>query len=765
MAKRSKLIALALSGILATTLGQVTIPAFAEPANAEGPAIEAVETSGQESAAGSVTSSFDEEGSEVVATNDQLDAATDTTVEPQGVVDPAVFEDTEVGALSGASWKRVFGETAYDTMAAIINEAGLPQGGTVIVATGAGYWDALAASGIAGLHKAPVLITEGHELSSQTRWALTKLAPSRIIVTGGTSVISDHCYEQIRAFCPDNTTRIWGQEAPDTAVEIFRAGNEWSDTAIVATSSGYWDALSIAPYSYARHAPIFLTEWNNGEQVIPQSALSALWDGGFTRVVIVGGRSVVSESVESQLASIGIVDVRRLWGLEAVNTSAEVAMWEIGEGMSASSLYVATSAGYWDALTGACLAGLNDSVLVIVARYGGTTAADAVFARCYSDIAHGVVLGGTSVISQESWDYLVGGGTLVADTSDGRIKSIIDSMSLEDKVAQLFVVTPEAIGGSEAVSSSTDFLRSRLAEHAVGGIIFLPQNIVNPKQVTGFLDDMQQSARMAHGLPLLTCVDEEGGSVSRIGSNPEFKNIDAGDMRLMGALGDEFEAEAAARRAGSYLRELGFNVDFAPVADISTGSDDYIWSRSFGMYPDVVSSMVAAQVRGFNTSLTLSCAKHFPNIGGNREDSHVERIYSYQDVDAMREWDLLPYEAAMAEGVPFIMVGHITCSEIEDADMPASICPAIVTDILRQQLGYQGIVITDAMDMGAITRYYKPDEVAVLAIEAGCDMVLEPIDYDAAYRGLLDAVRSGRISEDRINESLYRIVRTKLALG
>lgn len=173
--------------------------------------------------------------------------------------------------------------------------------------------------------------------------------------------------------------------------------------------------------------------------------------------------------------------------------------------------------------------------------------------------------------------------------------------------------------------------------------------------------------------------------------------------------------------------------------------------------------MVKAQVEGFLSVDMLCAAKHFPGIGGAEGDSHEGSIYSSKTVDEMAREELLPFQAAMEADVPFVMVGHLSTPQATGDDLPASVSPAIVDDLLRDRLGYDGIVITDSLSMGAVSERYAPYDVAVAALEAGVDMVLMPADFPAAYQGVLDAMASGRLSEDRIDESLERIVRAKLA--
>ena len=345
-----------------------------------------------------------------------------------------------------------------------------------------------------------------------------------------------------------------------------------------------------------------------------------------------------------------------------------------------------------------------------------------------------------------------------------RAKEIIDGMTLEQKAAQLFVITPEAITGVDTATLATEATRAALEAYPVGGIVYFQKNLVNEQQTRDMLANTQTYAREVTGLPAFLCIDEEGGTVSRIGGNPGFAVSNVGNMSDVGALGDAEYARNIAANIGSYLRDLGFNVDFAPDADIANNpASDTMALRSFGSNAAAVSPMVKAQVEGFLSSDMLCAAKHFPGIGGAEGDSHDTSIYSSKTVDQMAQEELLPFQAAMEADAPFIMVGHLSTPQATGNDLPASVSSAIVTDVLRNRLGYDGIVITDSLAMGAVCELYAPYEIGVAALEAGVDMVLMPADFPAAYQGVLDAVASGRLSEERIDSSLERIVRAKLA--
>ena len=351
-----------------------------------------------------------------------------------------------------------------------------------------------------------------------------------------------------------------------------------------------------------------------------------------------------------------------------------------------------------------------------------------------------------------------------AQEAPSGIDAVIASMPLEQKVAQLFVITPEAITGVGLQSAAGDATREAMQEHPVGGFIFFSDNLYDPTQVKEMLTNMQSYSKEICGQPIFLAIDEEGGQVSRIGGKEGFGVDNVGNASDIGATGDASAALTAARTIGSYLTELGFNANFAPVADIANNPESATMAlRSFGSEEGVVTEMVRAEVEGFLSTGVLPCAKHFPGIGGAVGDSETGSIYSDKSFEDMAVEELKPFRAAMQSGVPMIMVGHIVCSGAGDT-LPASVSSSVVTGVLRERLGYDGIVITDALNMGAIADVAPSSELGVMALKAGCDMILMPGDFEACYQGVLDAVKSGDIPESRIDESLARILDAKQGL-
>ncbi|MDE5940436.1 MAG: beta-N-acetylhexosaminidase [Lachnospiraceae bacterium] len=343
------------------------------------------------------------------------------------------------------------------------------------------------------------------------------------------------------------------------------------------------------------------------------------------------------------------------------------------------------------------------------------------------------------------------------DILGGLAESYYSEMSIENKVAGLFMVTPEAITGVGTATQAGSGTQEALSQYAVGGLIYFGQNILDKEQITGMLAN---TASMSN-YPIFLAVDEEGGDVSRVAnSKVEVTKVD--DMASVGAGGDASLAAEAGETIGSYLKEIGFNVDFAPVADVA-GEGSALGNRSFGADPQVVGEMVASAVGGIEGTGVSACLKHFPGLGSTSEDTHDGRVEITKSIDEMRVSDFVPFSAGIEAGADFVMVSHATAPALDEDNVPSSLSKKVITDILRGELGFEGVVITDALDMTAITDYYTPEEAAVMALEAGADMLLMPEDFEKAYEAVLAAVQEGTISEERIDESLNRIYRVKCA--
>ena len=339
----------------------------------------------------------------------------------------------------------------------------------------------------------------------------------------------------------------------------------------------------------------------------------------------------------------------------------------------------------------------------------------------------------------------------------------IGAMTLEQKVAQLFIVTPEAlVEGVSQVTQAGDMTREGVTAHPVGGIVYFAQNLLDPEQTTTMLANVKQFYADAGNVAPFIAVDEEGGTVVRVADNEAFGAQDVGDASALGSAGDTEAAKRAAEQIADYLMPLGFNLDFAPVAAVVDPlRSDTMGLRSFSSDAAVAADMVRAEVEGFRDKKMLCCAKHFPGIGAAAGDSHEGAITIEATNEELETVDLVPFRAAIEAGVPMIMVGHVSLPNIVGDSTPAPLSSAVVQGMLRDSLGYTGIIVTDSLSMGAITDYYTPAEAAVAALKAGCDIPLMPERLDEAYQGVLSAVQVGELTEERLDESLTRILTAK----
>lgn len=353
----------------------------------------------------------------------------------------------------------------------------------------------------------------------------------------------------------------------------------------------------------------------------------------------------------------------------------------------------------------------------------------------------------------------------VVDPLVEQAAQIVSGMTLEEKVAQMFFITPEALTGYGQVTVAGDATNEAYQKYPVGGLIYNSQNLVDIDQTKTMMAKMQQYADSRISLPVFLGVDEEGGSVTRIASNEAYWLTNVDNMSDIGATGDTQNAYQAGVTIGTYLSDLGFNLDFAPVADVLTVSDSVIGNRSFGTDSELVASMALSELQGLESMGIQGVVKHFPGHGGVSGDSHSGAVSTDKSLEELFASELVPFQRAIDGGAQFLMVGHIAAPNVTGDDTPASLSKVMITDVLRTQMGYQGVVITDAMNMTAITANHAADEAAVLAVNAGADMILMPEDFGKAYNGVIDAVNNGTIEEYRINEAVVRIVKAKLALS
>jgi len=321
-------------------------------------------------------------------------------------------------------------------------------------------------------------------------------------------------------------------------------------------------------------------------------------------------------------------------------------------------------------------------------------------------------------------------------------------MTLRDRARQLLVV---GVSGTTAPTRLIETLHP-------GGLIYFTQNVASSSQVRDMSAASQRASRAA-GQPLLIMTDQEGGPVTRL---PGTSGVPAGtDFG-----GDAAWARQTALRTGRSLVGVGINVDLAPVADVNTvGSAGVIGSRSFSSNPAVVSRMVRAQVCGYHDAGVAAAAKHFPGHGSTSTDSHLSTATIRASVADWRATDLPPFASAVDSDVDLILTGHLAFPAVDPSGRPATISPLLTQRLLRQQLGFEGVIITDALNMGGITSWGSSRSIAVQAIQSGVDLLLMPPQPREAVVAIVQAVRDGRISESRLNASVDRVLRLKQKLG
>lgn len=338
---------------------------------------------------------------------------------------------------------------------------------------------------------------------------------------------------------------------------------------------------------------------------------------------------------------------------------------------------------------------------------------------------------------------------------------LLSSMTLREKVGQLFVVAPEALTpGNGAVTLFSEELEAGLKRYPVGGIILFAENIVDSDQ----LKALNAALAQAGEIPLFLSVDEEGGPVARLANHSRFNLPRYQSARAVGDTGDPAQAYEMGSTIGSYLRRHGFNLDFAPVADVATNPrNPVIGSRAFSSDPIRAAEMAEAAARGLRERGIIPTFKHFPGHGDTSEDSHAGLAVSWRSAQQLRECEWIPFASAGAGDL--IMVGHIAVPDITGDRTPATMSRQLVTDILKGELGFRGLVITDALNMGAVADSYTAGEAAVNALAAGCDLLLMPGDLSEAFQAVIDALTEGRLDEQQLNAAVLRILEFKIAAG
>ncbi len=346
----------------------------------------------------------------------------------------------------------------------------------------------------------------------------------------------------------------------------------------------------------------------------------------------------------------------------------------------------------------------------------------------------------------------------------------IKTMTLREKVGQLFMIRPDALEGrfgpAELEDNSitgtvqvTGEMREKYAQYPCGGFALFRKNILSADQLLTFTGHLHAMGTIT---PLLG-IDEEGGRIARIANHPaNFGVTKFPPMGQIAASGDETRAFEAGLTIGQYLKHYGLDVDFAPVADVNTNPrNPVIGDRAFGDNPETAARMVQAVIRGLHEGGVASCIKHFPGHGDTATDTHTGYAETQKTWEEISACEMVSFRAGIAAGTDFVMTAHIAAPNVTGSDEPSTVSYLLLTEKLRGELGFEGLIITDALSMGAIREKYSSSEACVKCIQAGVDILLMPYDYFEAFDGVVQAVEDGTIPESRIDESVYRILKFK----
>ena len=354
------------------------------------------------------------------------------------------------------------------------------------------------------------------------------------------------------------------------------------------------------------------------------------------------------------------------------------------------------------------------------------------------------------------------------NSTTDEVEARLSKMTLREKVGQMFFVRMETLDTTihwntyaelqeNPILEVTQTMRKVNENYPVGGLILYAWNMENETQLSKLISQI----RALNGSPLL-CIDEEGGRVARIANNPNFDVKKYESMAAIGATGDPKNAYECGNTIGTYLKRYGFDIDFAPVADVNTNPENIIIGpRAFSDKPEVAAPMVTNYLQGLKDAGITGCIKHFPGHGDTKADTHFGYASTQKTWSEMLDCEMVTFKAGIQWGCQMIMTAHIGAPKVTGSDIPSTMSPIILQDKLRGELGYQNIIITDGMEMGAITQQYSSAEAAVGSIQAGVDIVLGPKNLVEAFDAVIDAVNKGVISEERINQSVRRILKLK----
>lgn len=332
-----------------------------------------------------------------------------------------------------------------------------------------------------------------------------------------------------------------------------------------------------------------------------------------------------------------------------------------------------------------------------------------------------------------------------------KVDSVMKDMTLDEKIGQMIIIYYYS-------DSMDDTLKISLDTVHPGGFILFKQNITTYDKTLKLIKDIKERSK----IPMFISVDQEGGNVQRLLSLSDKTVSNIPYMYNVGNMNDTELAKDLGKVIAEELRVFGINMDFAPVLDVFSNSDNtVIGKRSFGTSSEVVSSMGLALGTGLKENGIIPVYKHFPGHGNTAVDSHVSLPIVDKTKEELYDLDLKPFQEAIKSGVDVIMIGHLAVPSITGDNTPASLSKKLVTDLLKDELGYNGLVVTDALNMKALTNYYEQNEIYVKAIEAGVDLLLMPSSSRECAKAIKQAVEEGRLSEEQIDESVRKILTLK----
>jgi beta-N-acetylhexosaminidase len=346
-------------------------------------------------------------------------------------------------------------------------------------------------------------------------------------------------------------------------------------------------------------------------------------------------------------------------------------------------------------------------------------------------------------------------------TYEEKLDQIVDAaiavMPIEDKVAGLFMITPELLTKMSPVVKAGPSTQAALEKYAVGGLMYRSQNVKDRDTFKTVLENTKQYSKY----PIFLAVEEEGGKATQLSkANNNTKTSSAKDVA---ATGDVQNAYQTGVTIGAYLKELGITMDLAPVADLANVEKSVMADRSYGSDAQVVIGYVKNMMNGLQEQGITPCIKHFPGMGSVTTDTEKGRAISGRTEEEIWASEMDLFHKLVDDKMPVVMISNMAVPALTGDNTPCTLSPKVVTEILRQQLGYKGLVMTDCLNEKAVSEYYSSEEAAILALKAGCDMILCPENFEQAYNGVLKAVQDGTISEERVNDALRRIYRIKFA--